>query len=720
MTTHGSRWFLWTVGALALLALGAGGAKLLWLRPSLPHPSQAAPSDDDDIAELVVANPGYVGPQVCAECHATRVAQFLKTNHFRACREPCDGAMPAGFAPGKGTFAARESGLRFEMTQSGGDFLHTAVQATSAGEKHAATRIAWVYGAGDADDVYFGWHGDKLYELPVSWLHPQQQWGIAPRYRYSTENDFSRDATPRCVECHNTWVGHVAGTLNEYRREGAILGVTCERCHGPGSDHVAFHRAHPGAKTGEHIVHPGRLSRDGLMDLCAQCHSNAIKYRGPAFSYRPGQPLEASFKSLATKHPEDDHVANQTQYLRQSKCFQTSDTLTCTTCHNPHRPKGPTAAAAVEPACLQCHKPAQCGAQARLPEAVRENCIGCHMPRGIKINVHFHTKDDTYVAPILRSQHRIAVYPAAEQAVLLAWHRSQPDAASQQEAGRLAKTLVAHWLSEAEQCRRDYRFMAAIAAVREGLRVDPTPAVRKKLLEATAMVDRLEADTIAAGRQFHEQRYAEAIESYKRILAVKPDQAIAHGKLGMLYWMTGRNEEAVAELELVAKYDADEPYGYSVLGWMNYLQGKPGDALEFYRRADEIEPFDSQINYKWGLALLKVGQAEEAGERFRQALQADPRHAGACQSLSHALRRQGQWNEAVRFARRAVRLTNGDNADVLLSLADAYADAGRFTEADGAIAEALEAARRTNKELLPRIHERGEEIRHRARQPRES
>src|SRR5262249_3017000 len=207
---------------------------------------------------------------------------------------------------------------------------------------------------------------------------------------------------PRCVECHNTWVAHVAGTLNQYQRETLILGVTCERCHGPGREHVAFHQAHPEAKTGEAIVHPGRLSRERQIDVCAQCHSNAIKYRAPAFSYRPGQPLDAAYKTLAPKYSEDDHVADQTYYLGQSKCFQKSDTLTCTTCHNPHRPKSPAATAAVGAACLKCHQSADCGEQARLPTAVRGDCSGCHMPTSIKINVHFHTEDDSYVPPILR------------------------------------------------------------------------------------------------------------------------------------------------------------------------------------------------------------------------------------------------------------------------------------------------------------------------------
>ncbi|HMF13212.1 MAG TPA: cytochrome c3 family protein, partial [Gemmataceae bacterium] len=370
-----------------------------------------------------------------------------------------------GFASGKGTFVAREPGLRFEMTRTDAGIFLNAIQASAAGERRASTPVAWVYGAGDADEVYFGWHGDRLYELPISWLHPQQCWGISPPYRYSIQQDFSREATPRCVECHNTWVGHLAGTLNQYRRDGAIVGVTCERCHGPGREHLAFHEAHPEARTGEYIVHPGSLSRERQIDVCAQCHSNAIKHRTPPFTYRPGHALEESFKTLSTKYAEDDRVANQTQYLRRSKCFQKSDTMTCLTCHDPHSPKSPAATAAVAAACLKCHAPADCMEQPRLPSAVRGDCAGCHMPKGVKINVHFHTEDEEYVAPILRAQHRIAIYPAARQAVLLAWYRTQTDAGSRQEADRLANELVAHWQAEADECRKAYRFTGAIAAL---------------------------------------------------------------------------------------------------------------------------------------------------------------------------------------------------------------------------------------------------------------
>ena len=182
---------------------------------------------------------------------------------------------------------------------------------------------------------------------------------------------------------------HAPGSLNQYKQETAILGVTCEVCHGPGKDHVTFHETHPEARSGQAVVHPGRLSRERLMDLCAQCHSNALRHRGPAFRYRPGDPLDAHFKTLTTKHPEDDHVANQTTYLRDSKCFQKSDTMTCVTCHNPHVATKPGDRGKGHSACLECHQAVDCGERDRLPVAVQDNCVGCHMPRGKKIQVDF-------------------------------------------------------------------------------------------------------------------------------------------------------------------------------------------------------------------------------------------------------------------------------------------------------------------------------------------
>src|SRR5207249_11593311 len=138
-------------------------------------------------------------------------------------------------------------------------------------------------------------------------------------------------------------------------------------------------RAHPRAEAGHAIVHPGHLARERQIELCTQCHGNSTKARGPVNSYRPGEPLEQYFRTALTSHPEDDHVANQVKYLRQSKCFQKSE-MTCVTCHDPHKPHEPAQSDSARRSCLQCHQAAHCKEQERVPAAVRGDCVGCHMP----------------------------------------------------------------------------------------------------------------------------------------------------------------------------------------------------------------------------------------------------------------------------------------------------------------------------------------------------
>ena len=46
--------------------------------------------------------------------------------------------------------------------------------------------------------------------------------------------------------------------------------VGCERCHGPGSEHVKL-------KTRETIVNPARLDYVHANDTCIQCHSQGSR-----------------------------------------------------------------------------------------------------------------------------------------------------------------------------------------------------------------------------------------------------------------------------------------------------------------------------------------------------------------------------------------------------------------------------------------------------------
>jgi tetratricopeptide (TPR) repeat protein len=704
----GCRNVRWWLGGLAGLLLVAGGV-LAWTwhvapRPQPPRETLVQDEPDEPLVEPVPVNPGYLGPQACARCHERRMREFLTTRHAQACRVPQPENMPSGFAPGQGRFASSDPALRFEMTQSNGRFYQNTIRTTPAGEQRLASHIDLMYGTGGADEVYFSWQQDRVTELPIVWLHPFHCWGSSP-FDPNKPGDCSQETTTRCLECHNTWIPHVAGTVNTYKQDHAILGITCEKCHGPGREHVAYHEAHAGADSGQAIINPSQLTRQRQMDLCAQCHSNATRPRGHAFSYRPGEPLAAYYRTAKTEHFEDDHVANQTKYLYQSKCYQKSDSLTCTSCHNPHHPRSAEVSSPSQ-ACLKCHQPSACAEQPRLPAAVRGDCVGCHMPPRIKINIFFHTEADRYVAPIRRSQHRIGIYPEARQEVLLAWYRRQSNAQSRHQAAQLTMALVQHWLREADKFRQEYRFLAAVGAVREALRVDATPAAQQKLHELIAVLDQLAAEMATSSRQLAQGQYPEAAAALQRLLAVKPDLGIAQGKLGRAYAEMGLMDQAVPHLQAVSRYDPDNPYGEAMLGWLAYLAGKPEAALEAYRRADEIDPYNAKLHYQMGLALEKLNRWPDAAARYREVLAIDPNHVDACMSLGQALRRQGQGPEGLRLARRAVALTGRQSAAALLNLAEAYAAVGRSADAESTAAQALEVAQVKEPRLVAQISER--------------
>jgi tetratricopeptide (TPR) repeat protein len=647
-----------------------------------------AGADVDDEPEPVVQNPGYLGPDACAECHAKRVAEFRGTNHFRACRRPADGEMPPGFAPGHGTLPTSRPDVHFEMTHAANEYYQVTVRTGPEGDHRSFAQIGHVFGAGGLDEVNFAWHDDRLTELPVAWLHPLGQWGHVP-LNLNAPGDLGREGTFRCQECHNTWFAHVPGSIDRYKPDSFLFGVTCERCHGPGREHVTVHKSHPGHAAAEAIVHPGHLARERQMEICTQCHSNAITRRDPPFSYRPGEPLAEHFRTLVTRHPEDDHVANQVKYLQESKCFQHSDSMTCVTCHNPHRP---TDHAAVQKSCLKCHEPAACQERPRVPAGVRDDCAGCHMPPRIWVNVHFHTANDRFVPPIRRSDHRIAIHPVARDRVVLEWYRKHPEADTQHEAERLAHRQTDYWLAEADARQRDHRFLAAIAAAREAAGAEVTPAVRHRLADAIAAQSEVLDDLVEAEALIDAGRYPGAVNTLKRLLKLKPDFPEGHSQLGKAYAGEGRLGLAIEQWREEARCDPNSSYGYVMIGWLALLEGKADEALEMYRRADEISPFDAEIKYRLGWALELNGRFSEAEAVLRRATAIDPGHVHAYERLSEILRREGHAEESISPARRAAKLTHFKDADALMTLAEADAAAGHRKEAEEFGVKAMQIA----------------------------
>lgn len=646
--------------------------------------------------------PNFVGPQACAQCHPHNYEGFQQTKHPFTCRPVTAEKMPDGFTAEKNQFQSAFPEVSFEMTREGANFFQNSIHTVNGVTQRTRSSLDLVLGAGGvADDVFLSWKADgHLWELPMAWLYPSQQWA-ASHFDPHTGGEFSRAMTPRCVECHNTWIEHIPGTVNQYRREGAIVGVTCEVCHGPAGDHVDFHRNNPGQTGGQHIVAATKLSRERHIEVCTQCHSNAMRPKGAPFSYQPGSPLEDSFKILPTQANEDDRVANQITYLRQSRCFQAEESMTCVTCHNPHQPNN--AGNSGSSSCNRCHTQASCQTSIQIPDEVRHDCVSCHMPSYLKININFQSATDNYVPPIRRTDHRIAVHQHALDETLLHYYEKLNDEASQQQVRQLTQRLVEHFDQEANKCQQQYRFLGAIAARREIVRISDTAQTRQQLREAIELHEDQENKFSQAMKHIREGNQRQGIALFEQILATNPRDSKAHGRLGTEYAKAGDIARGKQHLEMVAQLDPNDSYGYSMLGWIAYLEGNYKQSLSYHEKAEELEPGEAKIKFQKGLALIRLHRGEEALSSLQKALQIEPLHSEALPALVEGLMQVGRAKEAIPFAERAARASNLQNARVVATLAEVYSSANRPDQAAKAYQRAIHLAQHQEPSLLPQL-----------------
>jgi Cytochrome c554 and c-prime len=242
----------------------------------------------------------------------------------------------------------------------------------------------------------------------VTYWTATDSWVNSPSYPDGSPH-FDKAIIPRCLECHASYFDWAPPPVNRYRKTSLVLGIFCEKCHGPGREHVARHREKSSlpAGTPEVIVNPASLSRDRQIDICGLCHSGNGTPIQPALSFLPGDALD-DYIDIPYAGPEDavDVHGSQVQLLRRSKCFRSSTNLTCSTCHDVHKPQ--VDAAAFSPRCLSCHQPQQCGEFAKMGDQIVRNCIDCHMPLQ-ESRMLFSNTNGKKLTPKVRN-HRIAIY----------------------------------------------------------------------------------------------------------------------------------------------------------------------------------------------------------------------------------------------------------------------------------------------------------------------
>jgi hypothetical protein len=346
---------------------------------------------------------GYVGDAVCQSCHQDKVGTFHHTSHYLTSRLPEKDSILGKFTPDANVMKTSNPELFFRMEEKDNSFFQTAVEGADPFIETRTERFAFVVGSGGKGQTYLFWKGDDLFQLPVSYW-TELGWVNSPGYHDGQAN-FARPIIPRCLECHGTYFEQLPPAPNRYRKAGFIVGITCEKCHGPGRDHTRLFAAKPAPGANPAILNPARFSRDRQMDLCAWCHAGHGFPLQPSFSYVPGEALD---KYLRIPQPDPaapiDVHGSQVEMLQRSRCFQQS-AMTCLSCHNVHTVQHD--ASEFSQRCLACHKPGSANFPKQGHQAA-SNCIECHMPLQ-ETNLIVFDQNGKKARPKVRS-HWIKVY----------------------------------------------------------------------------------------------------------------------------------------------------------------------------------------------------------------------------------------------------------------------------------------------------------------------
>jgi tetratricopeptide (TPR) repeat protein len=240
---------------------------------------------------------------------------------------------------------------------------------------------------------------------------------------------------------------------------------------------------------------------------------------------------------------------------------------------------------------------------------------------------------------------------------------------------------------------------------------------------------------------------------WEHALAVTTDNDVAHNNLGYLSVDRGELDKAMSHFEAASKIRAGKSGPHYNLGTafveMNIgdalaRKGQPDEAMAHFEQAIKLQPDYAEAYYNRGNVLYAKGRIDAAIPDFEKALQLQPNHADAHTGLGNALLRQGALKEAiahynkaialapkdphsrsnlawvlatsndpsirdgakaVELARQAISLSGDRDPLFFRTLAAAYAETGRFSDAITVIQQAVAIARVQGKSSLADLFE---------------
>ena len=510
---------------------------------------------------------GYVGNEACARCHSSIVESYKRTAMAHA-------SGPAEQDLISGDFTHQKSNVHYRIYSENGR-VWLSFERRGAPSVSGTRQLLFYIGSGRRGRSYLFSVSGFLFESPVNWYAGEHVWDMTPAYQDVKEIPLNLPANPSCLQCHVSGMQPpLKGTVNRYPEPiFAYNGITCERCHGPGSAHV----------NGGPIINPAKLAPARRDSICMECHLEgnvAVERAGRhAYDFRPGELLSDYVRHyvLASTRGKSLGAVTQVEALAQSECKRKSgEAMSCTSCHDPHAsPSAEQRVSYYRGKCLACH--GETFGTKHHPE--QPDCTRCHMPASLSTDIA-HTQV---------TDHRIPRSAAIQPAQAMFDSNSKPS----------SPRLVPFPYSE--DAEHDIRDLALAWEFLAQTGKDGAEPEAQRLLHSAVLQSPNDPALLSALGYIEQKRgnVGRARELYQKALALDPDLIDAAANLGVI--------------------EAN--------------QGRLREPLRLWQSAFERAPARSAIGMNVARVLCAAGEFDSARSTILRVLEFNPDMAEARESL---------------------------------------------------------------------------------------
>lgn len=645
-------------------------------------------------------NATFVGRETCKSCHELEFAAWTDSDHDRAMDVATETTVLGDFDNARFT----SHGITSSFFRSEGRFM---VNTQGPDGQLADFEITHTFGVEPLQQYLVPFPGGRLQCLNIAWDSDLNRWFDLNPNIVIPPNDWlhwtraAQTWNGMCAECHSTNLkkGFDFKTRG-YTTTWSEIDVSCEACHGPGSEHVKWAdippMARPEADDLGLVVDTGDIPSTQLVELCAPCHSRRSELGD--YDHHQATLLDTQIPSVLEEglYYPDGQILDEVYVwgsFTQSKMYHND--VQCSDCHDSHSLKLKFDGNEL---CAQCHRAdVYDTAEHHFHKKIHEDkpsdgalCIKCHMPESPFMVIDWRA-DHSLRIPRPDLSATLDTPNACSQIgchndkpltwsidAFTKWYglAKKPHYGTTLAAGREGRPEA---LSELVRMTGDELYPAIVRATAltlltgypgeessrafAGALVDENPLVRytgvnnvsadttKALVEVLVplLFDPVRAVRLQTAvrladvpdntlKPYQREALNQALADYRDAMEYSLDFSFAGHNLGNLAARLGNNAEAEKHYrEAIAIDNLFFPAKVNLAIILN-SQKRNDEAEVLLREVLEAYPENHEVAYSYGLLLAEIGRYPEAERWLARAADGMPGHPGAQRNLAEIRR----------------------------------------------------------------------------------